>query len=84
MKDLEKITMEDENGEKKEDEEVTIVDNENLNKKYVIYTFDSNAENVDLYASEMIEKEDEIIFDSIKTEEEWKFIQTKISELASE
>ena len=84
MKDLEKITMEDENGEKKEAEVVTIVDNENLNKKYVIYTFDSNAENVDLYASEMIEKEDEIIFDSIKTEEEWKFIQTKISELASE
>ena len=84
MKDLEKITIHDENGEEKEAEVVTIIEDEEKNKKYVIYTFNSNDENVDLYASEMIENEEQIIFDSIKTEEEWKFIQSKISDLASE
>ena len=83
MTDLEKITIHDENGEEKEAEVVTTIDDEEKNKKYVIYTFNSKDENIDLYASEMIEKEDEIIFDSIKTEEEWKFIQSKISDLAS-
>jgi len=84
MKDLDKIKVKLENGEEKEAEVLRIVENENNGKNYVVYTFDTDKEEVDIYASEIIENDENIVLDSVKTEEEWKYIQQKISELVNE
>ena len=84
MKDLDKIKVKLENGEEKEAEVLRIIENEKSGKNYVVYTFDTNKEEVDIYASEIIENDENIVLDSVKTEEEWNYIQQKISELVNE
>ena len=51
-------------------------------KNFILYTFDENAENVDIYASEIKEENGTYILDSISEKEDWDLIQKAIKELS--
>ena len=51
-------------------------------KNFILYTFDENTENVDIYASEIKEQDGTYILDSITEKEDWDLIQNAIRELS--
>lgn len=51
-------------------------------KNFILYTFDENTENVDIYASEIKEQDGTYILDSITEKEDWDLIQKAIKELS--
>lgn len=51
-------------------------------KSFILYTFDENAENVDIYASEIREHDGSYVLDSITEKEDWDLIQKAIKELS--
>ena len=51
-------------------------------KTFILYTFDEEAETVDIYASEIKEQEGAYILDSITEKEDWDLIQKAIKELS--
>ena len=78
--ELDRITIQDQNGEEKVAEilkVVTVGDN-----KYAVYTFDPDAENVDLYASLIVEQDGNISFRPVATEADWNEIKADISRLS--
>ena len=83
--ELDNILVEDKNGVVKEAEVITVIIDSQNARKYAVYTFNPEDPMVDIYASEIREAEDgRLSFVSVKTENEWKYIQTKLTELASE
>ncbi len=76
-----KIRITDESGTRVA-ELVTIVYNEDVTKKYAVYTFNPEAENVDLYAAVINDSDGKISFDPIATKEEWELVKKEIINLS--
>ena len=51
----------------------------NNNQKYIVYTFnEKDNDNIKTYVSKIREENDEIYFDSINDEDEWKMVKEAI------
>lgn len=85
MEETQKITIQTEEGAEVEANVVTFLKDNESGKEYVLYTIDENVEgDVEVYASEFIEKENEYELLPIESDEEWKLIQEEISALAQD
>lgn len=82
MKDLEKIKIQGPDGKEVELKVITVLKNQNEDKSFLLYTFDDTTENIDIYASVIIEKDGKYILDSIQEKEDWELVQKAISELS--
>ncbi len=84
MKELETLKIANQDGKEMEIKVITILKTPDDSKSFLIYTFDDKADNVDIYASVIVEQEDSYVLDSITSEEDWKMIQKAIQELSEE
>lgn len=82
MGELQTIKIKDENGKEVELKVITILKKPDTLEKFLLYTFDDQAENVDIYASMIKEENDSFILDSITKKEDWDLIQKAIEELS--
>jgi len=58
---------------------VTAFKLKNNNNKYIVYTFnEKDNDNIKTYVSKIREENDDIYFDSITDEEEWKMVREAI------
>ena len=81
MQEFETIKITGSDGKEMELKVITILKKPNDDKRFVLYTFDETAENVDIYASEIKEEKDAYVLDSIKEKEDWDLVQKAIQEL---
>lgn len=81
MKDLETIKITNQEGKEIEIKAITILKKPDDGKSFLLYTFDSESENMDVYASILKEENDSYILDSITDKEDWDLIQKAIQEL---
>lgn len=81
MKDLETIKITNQEGKEIEIKAITILKKPDDGKSFLLYTFDSESENMDVYASILKEENDSYILDSITDKEDWDLIQKAIEEL---
>lgn len=81
MKDLETIKITNQEGKEIEIKAITILKKPDDGKNFLLYTFDSESENMDVYASILKEENDSYILDSITDKEDWDLIQKAIQEL---
>lgn len=79
--ELESLKIINTEGQELEIKVVSIVETSDKLKKFIIYTFDDKVENVELYASKIIESNDSYELDAIDNSEDWNFVQDKIKEL---
>ena len=77
--ELERVIMRDEKGEERVAEILKIV--EIGDKNYAVYTFDPEAENVDLYTALVVENEGQIDFRPVDSEEDINTIKSEINSL---
>lgn len=82
MGELQTIKIKDENGKEVELKVITILKKPDTLEKFLLYTFDDQAENVDIYASMIKEENDSYILDTISKKEDWDLIQKAIEELS--
>ena len=84
MKD--KFTMIDDNGKEIEYDVLFTFENEENNKNYIVYTDQQkdDAGNMLVYASIYNDEKPRARFESIKTEKEWKVIETILDTLQKE
>lgn len=82
MKDFETIKITTSEGKEMELKVITILKKPNEDKSFLLYTFDENAENVDIYASVIKNEEGSYVLDSITEKEDWDLVQKAIEELA--
>ena len=82
MGDFETIKVTSNDGREMDLKVITILKKPNGTKRFLLYTFDETAENIDIYASEIREENGEYILDSIKEKEDWELVQRAIKELA--
>ena len=82
MGELQTIKIKDENGKEVELKVITILKKPDTLEKFLLYTFDDQAENIDIYASMIKEENDSFILDSITKKEDWDLIQKAIEELS--
>ena len=75
-----KITSAD--GKEMELKLITTLKKPDGSKNFILYTFDEEAETVDIYASEIKEQDGAYILDSITEKEDWDLIQKAIKELS--
>lgn len=81
MKDLETIKITNQEGKEIEIKAITILKKPDDGKSFLLYTFDSESENMDVYASILKEENGSYILDSITDKEDWDLIQKAIVEL---
>lgn len=84
MKELETLKIVNQDGKEMEIKVITILKTPDDSKSFLIYTFDDKAENVDIYASVIVEEENSYVLDSITNEDDWKMVQKAIQELSEE
>lgn len=82
MQEFETIKITSADGKEMELKVITILKKPDGSKRFILYTFDEKAENVDIYASEIIDKNDSYVLDSIKEKEDWDLVQKAIQELS--
>ena len=82
MGELQTIKIKDENGKEVELKVITILKKPDTLEKFLLYTFDDQAQNIDIYASMIKEENDGFILDSITEKEDWDLIQKAIEELS--
>ena len=82
MGELQTIKIKDENGKEVELKVITILKKPDTLEKFLLYTFDDQAENIDIYASMIKEENDSYVLDSISKKEDWDLIQKAIEELS--
>ena len=82
MQEFETIKITSSDGKEMDLKVITILKKPGDNKRFILYTFDENAENVDIYASEIKEENDGYILDSINEKEDWDLVQKAIQELS--
>ena len=80
MKDFETIKITTSEGKEMELKVITILKKPNEDKSFLLYTFDENAENVDIYASVIKNEEGSYVLDSITEKEDWDLVQKAIEE----
>lgn len=76
-----KVTMAD--GKEREIDVITMLKKPGTDESFLIYTYDSTAENVDLYAATVEMDDDEFVLGNIKNEEDWNMVKKAIEELSS-
>lgn len=81
MKELETIKITNQEGKEIDIKAITILKKPDDGKSFLLYTFDSESENIDVYASVLKEENDSYILDSITDKEDWDLIQKAIEEL---
>ncbi len=82
MDNLKTIKITNQEGKEIEIKAITILKKPSDDKKFLLYTFDSESEKMDIYASVLKEENNEYILDSITEKEDWNLIQKAIEELA--
>lgn len=82
MKDLETIKITASDGKEALIKVITILKKPNDEKRFLLYTFDAEAENIDIYASVIKEENNGYVLDSITEKEDWDLIQKAIEELS--
>ena len=82
MQDFETIKISTPEGKEMELKVITILKKPNSDKSFLLYTFDEEAENVDIYASIIKEEEGSYVLDSITDKEDWDLVQKAIQELS--
>lgn len=82
MQDFETIKISTPDGKEMELKVITILKKPNSDKSFLLYTFDEDAENVDIYASIIKEEEGNYVLDSITDKEDWDLVQKAIQELS--
>lgn len=75
-----KITSTD--GKEMELKVITTLKKTDGSKNFILYTFDEEAENIDIYASEIKEQNGAYLLDSISEKEDWDLVQKAIKELS--
>ncbi len=82
MQDFESIKISTPDGKEMELKVITILKKPDSDKSFLLYTFDENAENVDIYASIIKEEEGNYVLDSITEKDDWDLVQKAIQELS--
>ena len=82
MKEFETIKISSSDGKEMELKVITMLKKPNGDKNFLLYTFDENAENVDIYASVIKEENGNYVLDSITEKEDWDLVQKAIEELS--
>jgi uncharacterized protein YrzB (UPF0473 family) len=82
MQDFETIKISTPEGKEMELKVITILKKPDSDKSFLLYTFDEEAENVDIYASIIKEEEGSYVLDSITDKEDWDLVQKAIQELS--
>ncbi len=82
MKEFETIKISSPDGKEMELKVITMLKKPNEDKNFLLYTFDENAENVDIYASIIKEENGNYVLDSITEKEDWDLVQKAIEELS--
>ncbi len=82
MAEFETIKITSTEGKEMELKLITMLKKPNSDKQFILYTFDENAENIDIYASEIKEENGMQVLDSITEKEDWDLIQKAIQELS--
>ena len=82
MKEFETIKISGPDGKEMELKVITMLKKPNEDKNFLLYTFDENAENVDIYASIIKEENGNYVLDSITEKEDWDLVQKAIEELS--
>ena len=82
MKDLETIKIKNLEGKEIEIKVITILKKPDDEKSFLLYTFDSESENIDIYASIIKEENNEYVLDAITNKEDWDLIQKAIEEFS--
>lgn len=82
MQEFETIKITNADGKEMELKVITILKKTDGSKRFILYTFDETAENVDIYASEIKEDNETYILDSISEKEDWDLVQKAIQELS--
>lgn len=80
--DFEIITVQDETGRKIDIHIIALLKSPENDKKFILYTFDDKAENVDIYAGQIIERDGEPYYEQITDPYDWEFVQAAIKELS--
>lgn len=74
-----KVVISNANGEQVRADVVMAFKIKNNNQKYIVYTFnEKNNNSIKTYVSKIREEGNEIYFDSITDEEEWKMVREAI------
>lgn len=81
MEDLQTIKITNQEGKEIEIKAITILKKPNDGKSFLLYTFDSESDSMDVYASILKEENDTYVLDSITDKEDWDLIQKAIEEL---
>lgn len=87
MEDTQKITIQTEEGTEVDANVVTFLKDDETGKEYVLYTIDdlaSSSDDVEVYASIFVEKEDSYELLPIENDDEWKLVQEQIAKLAQD
>lgn len=82
MQDFETIKITTQEGKEMDLKVITILKKPDSDRKFLLYTFDDKAENVDIYASIIKEENGNYILDSIIEKEDWDLVQNAIKELS--
>lgn len=81
--ELEKMTVYKSNGESMTIEVIAVLKSPDESKLFMLYTMDSEVEDIDIYASIIHENEEGYVLDKVSDCEDWKLIQKAIIELAN-
>ena len=84
MENTEVIKITDENGEVVNAHAITILRNPANEKRYLLYTFDIEAKDIDIYAAILTNNSEVYTLSKITSEEDWNIVQAAISNLTGE
>ena len=79
---LETIKITNTEGKEMELKLITTLKKTDGSKSFILYTFDEESENIDIYASEIKDENGAYVLDSITEKEDWDLIQKAIKELS--
>ncbi len=84
MTDTNVIKIVDDNGEVVEAYAITILKNPSNDRRYLLYTFDNEKEDVDIYAAIITNDADAYTLTNIKDDADWNIVQAAIYNLTGE
>lgn len=87
MEEREKITITNSEGNDIEYELITIIENENTDKKYLVYKDlidDEDSEDIDLYISRVLMEDGKEIIEEIEDEKEWNQVAKVLDDMFRE
>lgn len=78
------IVIENENSEILNAYAITTLKDPISKKEYLLYTFDKDSDNIDVYASLIVKNNDVYKLENINNEYDWKIIQSAIKNIMGE